>query len=295
MTTSPIDQISASDDPNIGMARRSTDGTLSHAALELLNQELEQRVAERTAELVTRTQELEQRTAQLERVVNELDSFAYSVSHDLRAPLRALDGFSRILMDELGPQTTGETRRYLENIRANAQGMQALVDGLLSFSRLGQRALERVDLAPSILARQALSDLGGLAERADTDIQIGDLPNCFADPTLIKQVFVNLIGNSLKFSAKTANPRVHVGSRVGVHGTEYFVADNGVGFDPRYSSQIFGVFQRLHKPEEFEGTGIGLALVQRVIEKHGGRIWCESEVGQGATFFFTIGAKEDAS
>ena len=267
----------------------------SYAALADLNQELETRVVERTAELSARTRELEQRTAQLERVVKELDSFAYSVSHDLRAPLRALDGFSRILMDELGPKASGETRRYLENIRTNAQGMQALVDGLLSFSRLGQRALERVDLAPAILARQALSDLGAVAELSKTDIKIDDLPNCFADPTLIKQVFVNLIGNSLKFSSKVPNPRIHVGSRMGASGPEYFVTDNGAGFDPRYASQIFGVFQRLHRPEEFEGTGIGLALVQRVIEKHGGRIWCDGAVGRGATFFFTIGEKGEQS
>ena len=247
-----------------------------------LNDELEHRVA-------SRTRELRKRTAELEKSVAELDSFAYSVSHDLRSPLRAMDGFSRIVLDEIGPDADPEVRRHLEIIRRNAQGMQLLIDGLLDLCRVGRREFHPVDLAPAAVARRALVDLGPEAGRADLDITIEDLPNCTADPNLLKQVFVNLIGNALKFTSKTSGPRIHVGAQGDARHPIYFVRDNGAGFDPRYADKIFGVFQRLHRVEDYEGTGIGLALVQRLVERHGGRVWCEGAVDKGATFFFTIG------
>ena len=252
-----------------------------------LRTELEERVRERTEELQAKTDELQES-------MRELDSFAYTVSHDLRAPLRAMDGFSRILLDEYMDRLDEDATRYLSFIRSNAQGMQELVDGLLAFSRLGRRAVKRVNLSPAVLARQAVSDLGTAGERADLQISIDEnMPECTADPILLKQVFVNLIGNSIKFSKKEASARVEVGSTQEGDRTIYFVADNGVGFEPEYADKVFGVFQRLHRAEDFEGTGIGLANVLRIITKHDGRIWCRSQPGEGATFFFTIGPGEE--
>ncbi len=244
--------------------------------------ELEDRVRERTEELEDRTRQLEAKTKQLEESMRELDAFAYTVSHDLRAPLRAMDGFSRILLDDYVGDMDPAAARYLGFIRSNAQGMQDLVDGLLAFSRLGRRALKRVALSPTVLARQALSDLGPLTERDGLEIQIDpDLPECSADPTLLKQVYVNLIGNAIKFSRHTAEGRIRVGGMQDGEQTVYSVSDNGVGFEPEYAEKIFGLFERLHRAEEFEGTGIGLANVLRIVDKHDGRIWCESEPDAG--------------
>ncbi|MDQ4124043.1 MAG: PAS domain S-box protein [Actinomycetota bacterium] len=247
-----------------------------------LRAELEDRVAQRTQELEAKTRELEESMA-------ELDSFAYTVSHDLRAPLRALDGFSRILSEDLGGSLSHESAEHLSFIRANAQGMQKLVDGLLAFSRLGRRGLELVPVSPEMLARQALVDLG-VAVRPGVTITVGDLPGCLADATLLKQVFANLVDNALKFTRGAEDPAIQVSSFRDGDEVVYFVRDNGVGFDPRYADKIFGVFQRLHRPEDYEGTGIGLANVQRIVEKHGGRIWCDGAPGSGAVFYFTIGA-----
>lgn len=250
-----------------------------------LRSELEARVRQRTEQLEARTEELQES-------MRELDAFAYTVSHDLRAPLRAMDGFSRILLDEYMGELDPDAARYLGFIRTNAQGMQELVDGLLAFSRLGRRALKRLHLSPGVLARQALSDLGTLTDRADLKVEIDeDLPSCWADHTLLKQVFVNLIGNSIKFSKGTPEARIRVGSHSEAGETVYFVKDNGVGFEPEYADKVFGVFQRLHRAEDFEGTGIGLANVLRIVTKHEGRVWCESKPGEGATFFFTIGSE----
>ena len=251
------------------------------ASLRDMNDILESRVRERT-------EELEAKTKELEASVAELESFAYSVSHDLRAPLRAMDGFSRILLDELGDELPEDKKEYLHFIRKNAQGMQELVDGLLSFSRLGRAALRREFLSPAILVRQALSDIGPQMEDSDVEVLIGDLPPCYADPTLLKQVFVNLISNAVKFSGRVPGGKVAVGAERQGDQVVYFVRDNGVGFDMAYADKIFGVFQRLHRAEDYEGTGIGLALASRVIDRHGGRIWCESELGNGATFLFTL-------
>ena len=253
-----------------------------------LNEQLEERVRRRTAELEAKTEELEAKTQELQASVAELESFAYSVSHDLRAPLRAMDGFSRILLDELGSVIPQEKRRYLENIRKNAQGMQELVDGLLSFSRLGTTAISARVLDPSILVRQALSDLGATLNQTDVDVVVEDLPSCYADPVLLKQVYVNLISNALKFSDRVPGARVVVGAEKSGSEVAYFVKDNGVGFDQRFVDQIFGVFQRLHRSEDYEGTGIGLALASRIITRHGGRIWAQGALGEGATFYFTL-------
>ncbi|HYP23764.1 MAG TPA: ATP-binding protein, partial [Actinomycetota bacterium] len=261
-----------------------SDRKRAEAEAEALRRDLEERVVQRTLELQEKTRELEESMA-------ELDSFAYSVSHDLRAPLRALDGFSRILLEELGDSLSDDHAQYLSYIRANAQGMQQLVDGLLAFSRLGRSGLDLAPVSPEVLVRQALSDLGA-AVRPAVEISTGHLPGCVADATLLKQVFANLIDNALKFTRGVPHPAVEIGSYRDGGEDVYFVRDNGVGFDPKYAEKIFGVFQRLHEPERFEGTGIGLANVQRIVEKHEGRIWCNGEPGRGAIFCFTIGTKQ---
>jgi signal transduction histidine kinase len=240
-----------------------------------LNKELEQRVLERTA--------------QLEAANKELEAFAYSVSHDLRAPLRAMDGFSRILVEEYAPQLPDEAGRYLGLVRDNAQHMGQLIDDLLAFSRLGRQPLKVQRVMPADLARQALEDLRAEQEGREVKITIDDLPACQADPALLRQVFANLLGNALKFTRKREVAAVEVGCRQTDGTCVYYVKDNGVGFDMRYADKLFGVFQRLHRAEEYGGTGVGLATVQRIIHRHGGRVWAEAEVDKGATFFFTLG------
>ena len=240
-----------------------------------LNADLEQRILERTAELEAANQELE--------------AFAYSVSHDLRAPLRAMDGFSRILLEDYAPELPLEAQRYLGLVRDNAQQMGSLIDHLLTFSRLGRQSLKKQLIAPTPLIDQVIAELGALQAGRPVEITIGDLPACQADPALLKQVFANLLGNALKFTQTREVAMIEVGcmERDGEH--VYFVRDNGVGFDMQYVGKLFGVFQRLHRSEDYEGTGVGLATVQRIIHRHGGRIWAEAEVNKGAAFYFTLG------
>jgi light-regulated signal transduction histidine kinase (bacteriophytochrome) len=240
-----------------------------------LNEELEQRVV--------------QRTAQLEAANKELEAFAYSVSHDLRAPLRAIDGFSRILLEDFAPQLPAESKRYLDRVRTNTQQMGELVDNLLAFSRLSRQPLNKHKFEPADLVRKVVADLYTEHAERELEITISDLPACEADPALLKQVFVNLLTNALKFSRKREVARIEVGWIEKDGMPVYFVRDNGVGFDMQYTDKLFGVFQRLHRAEEYEGTGAGLAIVQRIINRHGGHIWAEAEVNQGATFYFSLG------
>jgi len=240
-----------------------------------LNEELEQRVVERTA--------------QLQAANKELEAFTYSVSHDLRAPLRAMDGFSRILMDEYAPQLPPDATRYLGIICDSSRQMGRLVDGLLTFSRLGRQPLNKQPVDTADLVRQALQSLSGERVGRRIEISMGELPACQGDPTLLRQVWINLLANALKFTREQKTARIEVGSLTSGEGPPvYFVKDNGVGFDMQYVGKLFGVFQRLHSTEEFEGTGVGLATVQRIIHRHGGRVWAEAQVGAGATFYFTI-------
>ncbi|HKN87676.1 MAG TPA: ATP-binding protein [Nitrospiraceae bacterium] len=241
---------------------------------------------------------LHTRTTELEEANQELESFSYSVSHDLRWPLRAIDGYSRILLDEYGSRLDPKAQRYLNSMRTSTQQMDRLVEDLLAFSRLGRLSLKKqpVDLAE--LVRQALGELESLTEGRSVDITVGTLPTTSADPTLLKQVFVNLLQNALKFTRARPHAVIQVGHRgqgpggIGI----YYVQDNGVGFDMKYVEKAFGVFQRLHRPEEYEGTGVGLAIVHRIVSRHGGRVWAEAEVDKGATFYFTLqGDKEDGA
>ncbi len=240
-----------------------------------MNDELERRVLERTSAL--------------EAANKELEAFSYSISHDLRAPLRAIDGFSRILSDEITSIVPPEVHRHLDVIRDNAQQMGRLIDDLLSFSRLSRQAIRKVSFSPLAMINQVLTTLFAAQEQRPVEIMIApDLPSCQGDPTLIKQVWMNLLSNALKFTRDREHARIEIGAQKNVGEVIYFVKDNGAGFDMRYVGKLFGVFQRLHRSEDFEGTGVGLAIVQRIVRRHGGRIWAEGELGRGATFFFSL-------
>jgi PAS domain S-box-containing protein len=226
--------------------------------------------------------ELGANAAQLQEANRELEAFSYTISHDLRAPLRHIDGYARMLQEDAA-QLEPELRRYLDAISTSARTMGMLIDDLLAFSRLGRKPIERVPVDMAAIARSALRELGGDA-CADA-VVLGELPGAHADPVLLKQVWVNLFSNALKYSApRGTSAQVELsGERDGAV-TRYRIRDNGVGFDMRYADKLFGVFQRLHSQDEFEGTGVGLAIVQRIVARHGGRIWAEAEPGRGATF-----------
>jgi PAS domain S-box-containing protein len=245
-----------------------------------LNAELEQRVEDRTAEL--------------EAANKELEAFSYSVSHDLRAPLRALDGFSRILLKEHAAGLSPQGRDFLGLVRDNARHMGQLVDDLLAFSRSSRHPVRKQSVDPARVVRQCLDELRSEQEGRRVEIFLADLSPCQAEPSLLKQVWMNLLSNALKYTRKRETARIEVGwEKDGRDGESvYRVKDNGVGFDMRYAGKMFDVFRRLHRAEEYEGTGVGLAIVQRIVHRHGGRVWAEAQPDQGATFFFTLGAAE---
>ena len=225
---------------------------------------------------------------QLEAANKELEAFSYSVSHDLRAPLRAIDGFSRILLEDHAPTLTPEAQHYLTVVRKNSQHMGLLIDDLLAFSRLSRQPLSKQLVRPTDVVRQCVDELHAEQQDRRVEIAIGDLPACQADPALLKQVWMNLMSNALKYTRKQEMAVIAVGCQEQDGATAYFVRDNGVGFDMRYADKLFGVFQRLHRAEDYEGTGVGLAIVQRIILRHGGRVWAEAAVEHGATFYFTL-------
>ncbi len=237
--------------------------------------DLEQRVAERTAELETANR--------------ELDAFTYSISHDLRAPLRHVIGFVEMLKKEAGPSLAEKSLRYLKTISQSAKRMGNLIDDLLAFSRLGYKEVQKTGINLDELVRETVADLQEETKGRNIAWNIHPLPAVWADRALLRMVLVNLISNAVKFTGARANATIEIGGNTGDDGgTEIFVRDNGAGFDQRYADKLFGVFQRLHTQAEFEGTGIGLANVQRIIQRHGGRVWAEGVVGAGATFYFSI-------
>lgn len=234
---------------------------------------------------------LAERSLEVEAANKELEAFSYSVSHDLRAPLRAVDGFSRILLEEHASQLSEEGRGFLHRVRDNAVNMGRLIDDLLAFSRLSRQPLKKQNVAMADLARQVLDELKQEQNGRRVDASVADLPQCEGDSKLLKQVFVNLLSNAFKYTRKREITRIEVGCE-NINGeTVYFVKDNGAGFNMKYADKLFGVFQRLHRSEEYEGTGVGLAIVQRVIHRHGGRIWAEAAIDKGASFYFTLGER----
>jgi len=239
-----------------------------------LNADLEQRVRDRTT--------------QLEESNKELEAFSYSVSHDLRAPLRAIAGFTRILANEYAPHLNTEGKRICSIIDENTGKMSRLIDDLLAFSRLGRAEMSLSPIDMQTMANSVFHELTTPESLAGIDFQVGTLPPTLADPTLMRQVWMNLLSNAIKFSSKRDRAVIRVSAQQGVGENVYVVQDNGAGFDMQYVGKLFGVFQRLHNSKEFEGTGVGLALVQRVIRRHGGRVWAEGETDKGATFYFAL-------
>ena len=239
-----------------------------------LNESLEEKVAERTV--------------QLEEANKDLEAFTYSVSHDLRAPLRAINGFSSILIEDYGSMLDDEGRRICSVISKSARNMGELIDDLLSFSHLGRASLNIGSVDMALLARSVFMEIASAAERDLIDFCVEDLPAAETDPVLIKQVWANLLSNAIKFSAKKAKPEIRVQAFVKNGEIVYSVRDNGAGFDMKYADKLFGVFQRLHSASEFEGTGVGLAIVKRIVNLHGGIVWAESEPERGAVFYFSL-------
>jgi PAS domain S-box-containing protein len=248
--------------------------TRAEAEVRALGVELERRVDIRTAELLAANKELE--------------AFSYSVSHDLRAPLRAIDGYSRILLTDYNAQLPPEAQGYFERVRVNAQQMSHLIDDLLAFAQLSRQPLTKRTVDTTALVRQCLAELQPEQLGRNVEISLGDLPSCEGDPVLLRQVWLNLLANALKYTRLRNPARIAISAQEQVGKMVYKVEDNGVGFDMSYVDKLFGVFQRLHLAADYEGTGVGLAIVQRVVNRHGGRVWAEGRLDQGAAFFFTL-------
>ncbi|WP_395746494.1 PAS domain S-box protein [Prosthecobacter sp.] len=250
--------------------------------------ELSARMEQMEAEIFQSSQKVQAANLKLQAANQELESFSYSVSHDLRAPLRAMDGFSRAVMEDYGAQLPPDGRRYLQIIRTSAQRMGSLIDDLLSFSRLSRATLTKRSIDTTQLVEGVLEDLHSQREGRQIDLRIAILPPCEGDPALLKQVWINLLSNAIKYTQKRESAVIEIGCNKEEQGNIYFVRDNGTGFDMRYAHKLFGVFQRLHRAEDYDGTGVGLAIVQRIIHRHGGKVWADAAVDQGATFYFTL-------
>jgi len=241
------------------------------------------------AEIFGSSRKVQEVNRQLEAANRELEAFSYSVSHDLRAPLRAIDGFSLAVAEDYGTLLPEEGRRYLQVIREGAQRMGALIDDLLAFSRLSRRPLKVAPIEMNKLVNNVLEELLPLEGNRVVEICNGDLPAASGDTTLLRQVWFNLLSNALKYTRRRSPAVIEIGSAWQDKELVYFVRDNGTGFDMRYVDKLFGVFQRLHRAEDYEGTGVGLAIVQRVVHRHGGRVWADGKEDHGATFYFTLG------
>lgn len=259
---------------NLDLEREVGERRRAEQEISRLNTELEKRVKDRTA--------------QLEYANAELEAFCYSVSHDLRAPLRAIDGFSQALMEDFPKDVPEDAQRYLSRIRSSTQRMGQLIEDLLNLSRVSRADLERRDVDVSELARQVVNDMQHREPGRKVEVLIWDGMRADADSRLLRAVLENLIGNAWKFTSKVPAPRIEAGSVRDAERVTFFVRDNGAGFDMAYANKLFGAFQRLHSATEYAGTGIGLATVQRIVHRHGGRVWADAQPGKGAAFFFTL-------
>ncbi|MFZ3166259.1 MAG: ATP-binding protein [Candidatus Methanoperedens sp.] len=265
---------------------RNASKELIHRSKE--NERLYEETKIQLAERQRAEKELLKRTTELESANKELEAFSYSVSHDLRAPLRAIDGFSRVMLEEYNDKLDDEGKRYLNIVRDNTQKMGQLIEDLLALSRLGRKEMQvsRIDMAK--LAKTVFDELKEANPGRNIRLEIKTLPPAYGDQAMIHQVFVNLLSNAIKFTRFKENAVIEIGSIARMNEIVYYVKDNGVGFDMQYLNKLFGVFQRLHSTEDFEGTGVGLAIVQRIIHRHGGKVWAEGKVNEGATFYFNI-------
>ena len=254
--------------------RNINDRKKNEAEIQQLNTELELRV--------------ERRTAQLEAANKELEAFSYSVSHDLRAPLRGVYGYTQMLTEDYGPKLDGEAKRLMNNIMSNAKKMGTLIDDLLAFSRLGRKELVKMNIPMREMVRNIADELIAAENGRDIEIKINEIPDVLADSATMKQVWINLISNSLKYSKPKVKTVIEIGATNNAETVTYYIKDNGVGFDMRFADKLFGVFQRLHSHNDFDGTGVGLAIVQRVISRHGGKVWADAKVNEGASFYFSL-------
>jgi len=233
-------------------------------------------------------QDLKRRTVELEAANKELEAFTYSVSHDLRAPLVAIGGFSRLILAKCANHLDAKGQHFLEIIHSNSERMLQLIDDLIAFSHLEHQEIKILDINMEELAKVVFEELKHFHPGRPLVLRLKALPIARGDPAMIRQVLVNLISNAMKFTRPKESGSVEMGCLVSENRCVYYVKDNGVGFDMRHADRLFSVFQRLHDPQDFEGTGIGLAIVRRIIERHGGWVWAEGKVNEGATFYFTL-------
>jgi light-regulated signal transduction histidine kinase (bacteriophytochrome) len=259
-----------------------------------LTVELEKRVEERTADLRAAQSELEWKNARLEAANKELEAFSYSVSHDLRAPLRHLHGYAHALAEDFQATLGPGGLEYLKNITKSVEQMSTLIDDLLSFARAGQQPLEKTEINFQELVHKIITEVQPEQGKRQIDWVVGPLPSGYGDPAMLRQVWVNLISNAVKYTRQRETARIEIGSSDSSdQEMVFFVRDNGAGFDMAHAARLFGLFQRLHNRSDFEGTGLGLANVRRIINRHAGRTWAEGEVGKGATFYFSLPRKSE--
>lgn len=239
-------------------------------------------------ELAFQIKEKEKKALELKAVNKELESFTYSVSHDLRSPLRAISGFAEVLVEDYNEHLNDEAQLYFSEITRNVKKMGDLIDNLLDFSRLSKQDFIRVPVNVREIVRNIVAELKELESSRKITIEVQDLPSIKGDKNMLKQLFFNLISNAFKYTGKREKAIIEVGSYFEGAELVYYIKDNGAGFDPRYYNKLFGVFQRLHSSNEFEGTGVGLAIVQKIVSKHDGKVWADGKVGEGACFYVSL-------